>query len=86
MRLGRRLSAFLLVIPGHRAAMNPEPMNTDLEKCVPRPATTSEETVFMGSGFGPAGRPGMTKVVSSQTPRSPRSERLEGRTAAPRTR
>ncbi len=46
--------------------MNPEPMSTDPEKCVPRPVTTSEETVFMGSGFGPAGRPGMTKVVLSQ--------------------
>jgi hypothetical protein len=59
--------AFVRVIPGHRAAMNPEPMHTDLEKHVPTPASTWDTTVFMGSGFGPAGRPGMTKVISGQT-------------------
>jgi hypothetical protein len=50
--------------------MNPEPINTDLEKCVPRPAGALDKPVFIGSGFGPAGRPGMTKIVSRQFLRS----------------
>ena len=41
------------VIPGRRAAANPEPMNTDGAK--------RAMTVFMGSGFSPAGCPGMTE-------------------------
>jgi hypothetical protein len=55
------------VIPGHRAAMSPEPMHTDLENYVGTFAGNLDNTVFMGSGFGPMGRPGMTKVISSQT-------------------
>jgi hypothetical protein len=46
--------------------MNPEPMHTDLEKRVPTPQPPSAKPVFMGSGFGPAGRPGMTEVISGQ--------------------
>jgi hypothetical protein len=45
------------VIPGHRAAMSPEPMHTDLENRVATFAGNLDKTVFMGSGFGPTGRP-----------------------------
>jgi hypothetical protein len=31
MRFGLFSDEFFIVIPGHRAAMNPEPMNTDRE-------------------------------------------------------
>jgi hypothetical protein len=44
------------VIPGHRAAMSPEPLHTDLENYVATFAGNSDKTVFMGSGFGPTGR------------------------------
>ena len=59
--------------------MNPEPVNTELTKVRSHATDTSEKTVFMGSGFGLEGRPGMTKVISSQTLRSPHRGRLEGR-------
>jgi hypothetical protein len=59
--------------------MNPEPMNTDLERRVPTPETLGQP-VFMGSRFGPAGRPGTTEIVSSQALRRERSDRLEGLT------
>jgi len=39
-----------IVIPGRRSAANPESMNTGLWN--------------MGSGLGPAGRPGMTTFVT----------------------
>jgi hypothetical protein len=73
------LADVFLVIPGHRAAMNPEPMHTDLEKRVPTPHPPSAKPVFMGSGFGPAGRPGMTRAISGQALRSAQRGRLEGR-------
>jgi len=54
----------LRVIPGHRAAMNPEPMHTDFLKVDSNAAADFlDKTVFMGSGFGLAGRPGMTTVI-----------------------
>jgi hypothetical protein len=52
----------LLVIPGHRAAMSPEPMNTVREKDTPATAKNRQATVFMGSGFAALPRPGMTIV------------------------
>jgi len=36
-------------------------MNTDLEQLASTPQNTLGETVFMGSGLGPTGRPGMTR-------------------------
>jgi hypothetical protein len=47
----------LFVIPGHRAAMSLEPMNTDIEKTWSRPADLLEKIVFVGSGFALAGAP-----------------------------
>jgi hypothetical protein len=44
------------VIPGHRAAMSPEPMHTDLENYVATFAGNLDKTVFMGSGSA-RGRP-----------------------------
>ena len=67
---GESRDQFSRVIPGHRAAMNPEAMHTEGEKRVSRLKNNSSMTVFMGSGLGPAGRPGMTKIVSNQIPRS----------------
>ena len=46
--------------------MNPEPMHTGREKAALAPQPTLEEPVFMGSGFGPTDRPGMTGIISSQ--------------------
>jgi hypothetical protein len=60
------LECIPVVIPGHRVAMNPGPMNTDFEQLVSTPQHTLDETVFMGSGFGPLGRPGMTRVILGQ--------------------
>jgi hypothetical protein len=57
MHSERFRSAFFPVIPGHRAAMNPEPMNTDLEQLVSAPENILDQTVFMGSGFGPTAAP-----------------------------
>jgi hypothetical protein len=50
----------LFVIPGHRAAMNPEPMNTDSSVGVLALECRCRTAVFMGSGSRPAGDPGMT--------------------------
>jgi hypothetical protein len=44
--------------------MNPEPMHTELTKKHSDAAATTNEPVFIGSGFGPTGRPGMTKIIS----------------------
>jgi hypothetical protein len=49
-----------IVIPGHCAAMSPEPMNTGGCRLAPMHGASSSAAVFMGSGLGPAGRPGMT--------------------------
>jgi len=46
--------------------MNPELMNTDREKLISAPQNSVGQTVFMGSGFGPMGHPGMTRVISGQ--------------------
>ena len=62
----RRQGKNFPVVPGHRAAMNLESMNTDIEKEVSTSPTTLDRAVFMGSGFGLEGRPGTTTETSSQ--------------------
>jgi len=52
---------FLLVIPGRGIAADPEPMNTVLSKGAPF-MRRLQPSVCLGSGFDPAGRPGMTEV------------------------
>lgn len=49
------------VIPGRRAAASPEPMNTTDSEEAARAMIIAADTMFMGSGLGPPGRPGMTK-------------------------
>ena len=57
------------IIPGRGAAANPEPMNTGSADLARR--------VFLGSGLGPAGRPGMTKKkAGASTGKAPRPVRL----------
>jgi hypothetical protein len=52
------------VIPGHRAAMSPEPMNTvGAGKGLTIARRLAPSVVVMGSGLAPAARPGMTAVV-----------------------
>ncbi len=80
MHLKALADAAFRVVPGHREAMNPESMHTDPRKACSDVTAPWERTVFMGSGFGPAGRPGMTKVILSQALRSGQRPRLEGRT------
>jgi hypothetical protein len=45
--------------------MNPEAMNADSENLIAMPGVLGGGW-FMGSGLGPMGRPGMTKVISGQ--------------------
>ncbi len=49
-----------VVIPGQCEALNLEPMNTDGSQRGTAGADLSK-SVFMGSRFAPAARPGMTK-------------------------
>src|SRR5581483_6531322 len=51
----RRRPTQTTVIPGQRAALDPEPKNTDRGD-----VSLSATTVFMGSGFATASRRGMT--------------------------
>ena len=44
-------------------------MNTDIEKPA-NAAAISEKPAFMGSGFGPAGRPGMTREMGYRCDRT----------------
>jgi hypothetical protein len=50
----------LFVIPGHRAAMNPEAMNTGPFGDAPAQECHCRTSVFMGSGSRPASDSGMT--------------------------
>ena len=45
-------------------------MNTDLASPVAAPERNLDQTVFMGSGLDPAGRPGMTKVIFEEGPQA----------------
>jgi hypothetical protein len=47
--------------------MSPEPRNTDGENGGGDASESLDMAVFMGSGLGLTGRPGMTKVISGQT-------------------
>jgi hypothetical protein len=57
---------FSFVIPGHREAMNPEPRNTVLSCFYANDTEHLAKSVFMASGFGPAGHLGMTEAIFSQ--------------------
>jgi hypothetical protein len=53
---------FSTVIPGRIADANPEPMHTDFAGKPRAVEPQSAQTVFMGSGLDPLGRPGMTPL------------------------
>jgi hypothetical protein len=64
---------------GAGASQNPEPMNTGRRKTGRDAGANLDKPVFMGSGLGPAGRPGMTKVISGQVLRRLAKRGHEGR-------
>jgi hypothetical protein len=53
---------FSFVISGRGIAANPEPTNTAVSKGASSFVQHPQPSVFLGSGFDPAGRPGMTKM------------------------
>jgi adenine-specific DNA-methyltransferase len=73
--LGRRLDP--AVIPGRGTAASPEPMNTAPEKEAPAAVSIPVPSVVMGSGPGPAGRPGMTGEKAWQEWEIPRDAGAE---------
>src|SRR5581483_8804122 len=51
----------LKAVLGRVLTWQPEPRKAPVDA-----ATSRQKTVFLGSGLGPMGRPGMTKLISSQ--------------------
>jgi hypothetical protein len=76
--LGR--GAYHTVIPGRGSAASPEPMNTGAENDAPTVGTDTARSVVMGSGPGPAGRPGMTEEWGLEEWQIPREAGRTGRT------